>query len=78
MIELAPDGELIGIRFNNRSCAPITDLPFEDMEAYYAGYRRFGELVDNPSMGVAFKLKPGECVMFDNTRLLHARTRFFG
>jgi len=27
MIELSPDGELIAIRFNNRSAAPITDVP---------------------------------------------------
>jgi hypothetical protein len=31
MIELAPDGELIGIRFNNRSTAAITDVHYEDM-----------------------------------------------
>ena len=78
MIALAPDGELTGIRFNNRSSAPITDVPFEDMEAYYAAYRRFGELVDDPEMEVTFKLEPGECVLFDNTRLLHARTGFSG
>ena len=78
MIELAPDGELLGIRFNNRSSAPITDVPFEDMETYYAAYRRFGELVDDPAMGIVVKLQPGECVLFDNTRLLHARTGFAG
>ena len=32
MVELAPDGELIAIRFNNRSAAAITDVPFEAME----------------------------------------------
>lgn len=78
MIALAPDGELTGIRFNNRSSAPITDVPFEDMAAYYAAYRRFGELVDDPEMAVTFKLAPGTCVMFDNTRILHARTGFSG
>ena len=41
MIELAPDGELIAIRFNNRSTAAITDVPFDDMADYYAAYRRF-------------------------------------
>jgi len=42
MIELAPDGELIGIRFNNRSTSIITDVPFDDMADYYAAYRRLG------------------------------------
>ena len=27
MIELAPDGELIGVRFNNRSLAAVTEVP---------------------------------------------------
>ena len=27
MIELVPDGELIGVRFNNRSTATISDVP---------------------------------------------------
>ena len=78
MIELAPDGELIAIRFNNRSCAPITDVPFNDMQAYYAAYRRFGDIIDDPAMAVSFKLEPGECFIVDNTRVLHARKGYSG
>ena len=33
-IELSPDGELIAIRFNNRSAAPIVDVPYDDMADY--------------------------------------------
>jgi gamma-butyrobetaine dioxygenase len=78
MIELAPDGELIGVRFNNRSAAAITDVPFEDMETYYAAYRRFGEIIDDPAMEVTFKLSPGESFIVDNTRVLHARKGYSG
>ncbi len=78
MIELAPDGELIGVRFNNRSAAPITDVPFDEMERYYAAYRRFGEIIDDPAMAVSFKLEPGESFIVDNTRVLHARTGYAG
>lgn len=78
MIELAPDGELIGVRFNNRSSAAITDVPFEDMADYYAAYRRFGEILDETQMEVFFRLNPGECFIFDNTRVLHARKAFSG
>ncbi|MEL7466383.1 MAG: gamma-butyrobetaine dioxygenase [Pseudomonadota bacterium] len=78
MIELAPDGELIGVRFNNRSAAPITDVPFEKMAAYYAAYRRFAEIIDHPAMEVMFKLSPGESFIVDNTRVLHARKGFSG
>ncbi|WP_170349810.1 MULTISPECIES: 2-trimethylaminoethylphosphonate dioxygenase [Ruegeria] len=78
MIELSPDGELVGIRFNNRSSAPFVDVPFDQMEAYYAAYRQLGEIIDDPAMGVSFKLEPGESFIVDNTRVLHARLGYSG
>jgi [2-(trimethylamino)ethyl]phosphonate dioxygenase len=78
MIELAPDGELACVRFNNRSAAPITDVPYDDMADYYAAYRRLAEIIDDPAMAVAFKLAPGESFVVDNTRVLHGRTGYCG
>ena len=76
MIELGPDGELVAIRFNNRSAAAFTDIPYDNMEGFYAAYRRFAELIEDPAMEVTFKLKPGELFIIDNTRVLHARKGF--
>jgi gamma-butyrobetaine hydroxylase len=76
MIELGPDGELIVVRFNNRSAAAFTDVPYEDMEGYYAAYRRFARIIEDPAMEVTFKLQPGELFIVDNTRVLHARKSF--
>ena len=78
MIELSPDGELVGVRFNNRSTGPITDVPYDDMLGYYAAYRRFSDIIDDPAMAVRFKLEPGECFIVDNTRVLHGRTGYTG
>ena len=78
MIELAPDGELVAVRFNNRSAAAITDVPYEHMAGYYAAYRRLGEIIDDPAMEVSFKLSPGESFLVDNTRVLHARKGYSG
>lgn len=78
MIELAPDGELVALRFNNRSAAPLTDVPYAEMETYYAAYRRLGEIIGAEDMAVGFKLQPGECFIVDNTRVLHARKAFSG
>ena len=78
MIELSPDGEIIVIRFNNRSTAPITDVPYKDMENYYNAYRKFSEIINDHSMAVNFKLKPGEGFVVDNTRVLHSRTEYSG
>lgn len=78
MIELSPDGELIGIRFNNRSMAAAVDVPFEDMKDWYAAYRRLGEIIDDTDMEVTFRLEPGEAFIVDNTRVLHARKAYSG
>ncbi len=78
MIELAPDGELVGMRFNNRSLAAVTDVPFDKMADYYAAYRRLGEIIDDEAMEVTFRLNPGEGFIVDNTRVLHARKGYSG
>lgn len=78
MIELAADGELSAIRFNNRSAAAITDVPYDDMAAYYAAYQRFADIVDDPAMAPCFKLGPGEAFIVDNTRVMHSRRAFSG
>lgn len=78
IIELGPDGELIAIRFNNRSAAPFVDVPFDEMSDFYRAYRRFAELVDDPQYAVSFKLDAGDAFIVDNTRVLHARKAFSG
>ncbi len=78
MIELAPDGELVAVRFNNRSAAAITDVPYDKMQTYYNAYRRMGEIIDDEAMEVAFRLEPGESFLVDNTRVLHARKAYSG
>ena len=78
MIELGPDGELISIRFNNRSSAPFTDIPFEVMADFYTAYRKLAEIIERPEMEVTFMMKPGDLFIVDNTRILHARKGFSG
>ena len=78
MIVLSPDRELLAVHFNNRSIAPITDIPYRDMDDYYKAYRKFSSIIDDPKMSVNFKLNPGDCFIIDNTRVLHARTAYSG
>jgi gamma-butyrobetaine dioxygenase len=78
LIEVGPDGEMIAIRFNNRSAAAFVDIPYEAVPAFYAAYRRFAEIIEDPSMELVFKLRPGELFIVDNTRVLHARKAFTG
>ncbi len=69
---------MIAIRFNNRSAAAFTDIPYDDLADFYAAYRRFAELIEDAAMEVTFKLRPGELFIVDNTRVLHARKSFSG
>ncbi len=78
LIELGPDGELLAVRFNNRSAAPSVDIPFDEMRAYLSAYRRFASYVDDPAMQVTFTLAPGDLFVVDNARILHAREAFSG
>lgn len=78
IIEIGPDGELLGVRFNNRSAAPWTDVPFDDMPAFLTAYRRLAEIIDDPAMQVRFRLAPGDLFVVDNRRVLHSRTAFGG
>jgi [2-(trimethylamino)ethyl]phosphonate dioxygenase len=78
IIELAPDGEILSIRFNSRSADAPVDIPYEQMTAWYAAYRHFAEIIERPELAITFKMAPGDLIVFDNTRTLHARTGFSG
>jgi gamma-butyrobetaine hydroxylase len=75
LIQLSPDGRVRGVRFNNRSIRAI-QLPYHEVTAFYAAYRRWAELLARPERRFASRLAPGDCLIFDNTRILHARTAF--
>jgi gamma-butyrobetaine dioxygenase len=68
-------GRIREVRMNNRSIGRL-DLPAERAEAFYAAYRRFAAITLRPELQLEFRLDAGDCLVFDNTRLLHARTAF--
>lgn len=75
MIELDPLGRIRGIRFNNRSMQAL-QLDSDRITEYYDAYRCFARIVERPELMLTFRLESGDCLVFDNTRLLHARTAF--
>jgi gamma-butyrobetaine dioxygenase len=75
LIQLSPRGRVRGVRFNNRSAGPLR-LPYADVAAFYPAYRRWAALLGQPGRQLSLQLAPGECLVFDNTRVLHARTAF--
>ena len=75
LIQVSPRGRVRGVRFNNRSARPLR-LPYAEVTAFYAAYRRWAELLARPERQLNLRLAPGDCLVFDNTRVLHARTAF--
>ena len=75
MIELDPVGRIRGVRFNNRSLQTLWRDATHIAE-YYDAYRCFARIVKRPELMMTFRLESGDCVAFDNTRVLHARTAF--
>jgi gamma-butyrobetaine dioxygenase len=54
------------------------DRPFDEMEDWYRAYDRFAELVRHRGHQMRVTLEPGDFLVYDNHRMLHARTGFRG
>jgi gamma-butyrobetaine dioxygenase len=79
MIVADPRGKVREVRFNNRSLQPLRlgrEGSPDETVAFYAAYRAFAETIIRPDLMLTFRLAPGDCIVFDNTRILHARTGF--
>jgi len=76
IIELR-DEEVYRVRSSYFTMAPHR-LPFERMEAWYRAYNRFARLVRQPEHQYRFLLRAGDFLLYDNYRMLHARTQFEG
>ncbi|NUO52436.1 MAG: DUF971 domain-containing protein [Polyangiaceae bacterium] len=70
-------GSSFQIRYSYFTLAPHR-LPFADMEAFYRAYDRFARLVRDPANQIRFLLRSGDFLLYDNYRMLHARTSFQG
>ncbi|MHB8504496.1 MAG: TauD/TfdA family dioxygenase [Acidimicrobiales bacterium] len=69
------DGRYHQIRFHTGLMAPL-DLAPERLTAFYRALAAFGALLREPGAEYRFQMRPGDCQVFDNTRVLHARAAF--
>lgn len=65
------------VRYSYFTMAPQR-LPFERMGEWYRAYDTFGRLVRDAKNQIRFALTPGDFILYDNHRMLHARTAFSG
>lgn len=77
IITLNAAGDVRAIRWNDRSIQPPS-VPPQNIAEIYRALRVFATILDRPELHLHVTLEPGDCIVFDNTRILHARTAFEG
>jgi gamma-butyrobetaine dioxygenase len=75
LIVLSSAGAITAVHYNSRSIAPLR-LAAGECRAYYAAYRRLGDMLREPRYQLRTLLGGGDVVVFDNQRILHGRTGF--
>ncbi|MBD2184863.1 TauD/TfdA family dioxygenase [Planktothrix sp. FACHB-1355] len=75
LLKLDYQGEVEEITFGH-SHVYNWDLPFEEMEEFYAAYSAFFRYLENPDYQYCIRLQPGNCLLMQNARILHGRKAF--
>ncbi|MEG4347889.1 TauD/TfdA family dioxygenase [Microcoleus sp. A003_D6] len=52
------------------------DVPFDEMELFYEAFFTFLRYLKNPAYSHCFRLKPRNCLLLNNSRVLHGRRAF--
>ncbi len=71
------EGQIQGVRYNERSAAPM-DLPAHQISIAYQALKAWLRLTRDPSYQIRIQLQPGDVIVFDNQRVLHGRDEFSG
>jgi gamma-butyrobetaine dioxygenase len=77
VVTLDAAGAPAAVHLNNRSKGVPVGTP-DAVARWYEAYFELVALLDSPDAQVVFRLDPGDVAVFDNLRVLHARTAFAG
>ena len=77
MLSLHADGSPRRVCHNNRSLAGWPGaLPPAQVRAYYEAWARFDGLCNEPARVLRVPMRPGDCVVFLNSRVMHGRDEY--
>ena len=65
--------EILHVNYSPPFQAP---LPLSTPKEFYPALQRFAKLLNDPQNTYQYTLREGDAVLFDNRRVLHARTAF--
>ncbi|MBO6868614.1 MAG: TauD/TfdA family dioxygenase [Thalassococcus sp.] len=75
VIELDQYGEVEGLTISQHM-ADIFDLDQRLLDDYYPAFCRFGRMLQEDAYMMHFMMKGGECMVFDNHRIVHGRAAY--
>jgi len=75
VIELDEHGAISGVTISQHQ-ADIFDMPQRDLDRFYPAFCRFGRLMQDKTYLMRFRLNAGECIVFDNHRIVHGRAAY--
>jgi gamma-butyrobetaine dioxygenase len=75
VIELDGQGEVSGVTISQHM-ADIFDMPQTLLDEYYPAFVRFGQMLQSQKYLMRFRLNAGECIVFDNHRIVHGRASY--
>jgi len=75
VIELDRNGEVSGVTISQHM-ADIFDLPQRVLDRYYPAFVKFGRMLQDEKYVMRFTLRAGECISFDNHRIVHGRAAY--
>lgn len=75
VIELDTDGTVTGLTISGH-LQDIFDHDQRFLDTFYPAYWRFGQKLHDPKYLMRFRLNAGECIVFDNHRIVHGREAY--
>jgi gamma-butyrobetaine dioxygenase len=75
VIELDEHGAVSGVTISQHM-ADVFDLPQRELDAFYPAFCRFGRMLPREKYLMRFRLQAGECIVFDNHRIVHGRDAY--
>lgn len=75
VIELDEAGAVSGVTISQHM-ADVFDLPQAFLDRYYPAFCRFGRMMQEEKYLMRFRLHAGECIVFDNHRIVHGRAAY--
>lgn len=75
IIELDRHGEVSGLTISQH-LLDLIDLPQDFLDSWYPAFCRFGKLLQSDRYVMRFTLQAGECIVFDNHRVVHGRAAY--